>query len=123
MASSVIKSRIIWLLALIQIIDIAAHVATNQIEILRIISNLIIISWATIFLNQSKKQTDFLIIASFILLNLFFIFLNGLTNDGSPRIFFVGSVLTTLVLSAYLVLKKNNEDNWQNKLKKQNIRV
>jgi|TARA_B110000444_G_C18456568_1_gene418222 hypothetical protein len=106
MASSVIKSRMIWLLALIQIIDIAAHVATNQIEILRIISNLIIISWATIFLNQSKKQTDFLIIASFILLNLFFIFLNGLTNDGSPRIFFVGSVLTTLVLSAYLVLKR-----------------
>ena len=50
MASSVIKSRMIWLLALIQIIDIAAHVATNQIEILRIISNLIIILVTVILL-------------------------------------------------------------------------
>jgi len=81
-------------------------VATNQIEILRIISNLIIISWVILFFNKSKKQTDFLIIASFVLLTLFFILLNGLTNDGNPRIFFSGSVLTTLVLSAYLVLKR-----------------
>ena len=57
-------------------------------------------------IHKTNKLVDYGLVGSYILLTLFFIMLNGITNDGSPRIFFLGSVTITLAISALLILKK-----------------
>ena len=96
----------VWFLIFIQIIDVAVHIATDQVETLRIISNSIIVLWAGWLIHKTNKLLDYGLVGSYILLTLFFIMLNGITNDGSPRIFFLGSVTITLAISALLILKK-----------------
>ena len=96
----------VWFLIFIQIIDVAVHIATDQVETLRIISNSMIVLWAGWLIHKTNKLVDYGLVGSYILLTLFFIMLNGITNDGGPRIFFLGSVTITLAISALLILKK-----------------
>ena len=42
-------------------------------------------------------------ISLFAILNIYFLSQFGVTNDGSPRIFFWGAVVSTLVLSGYFI--------------------
>ncbi len=44
-------------IAAIQLVDIVIHAATNQLEIIRVFSNLIILAWLTVLmLNWFKKE-------------------------------------------------------------------
>ncbi len=96
----------VWFLIFVQIIDVAVHIATDQVETLRIISNSMIVLWAGWLIHKTIKLVDYGLVGSYILLTLFFIMLNGITNDSGPRIFFLGSVTITLAISALLILKK-----------------
>ena len=92
-----------YLIILIQVADIIVHVLANQVEPLRITANVIIIIW---LLLPSKNLTKSLSLGSvglFAILNIYFLSQLGITNDGSPRIFFWGAVISTLALSGYFI--------------------
>ena len=92
-----------YLIILIQVADIIVHVLANQVEPLRITANVIIIIW---LLLPSKNLTKSLSLGSvglFAILNIYFLSQCGITNDGSPRIFFWGAVISTLALSGYFI--------------------
>ena len=92
-----------YLIILIQVADIIVHVLANQVEPLRITANVIIIIW---LLLPSKNLTKSLSLGSvglFAILNIYFLSQFGITNDGSPRIFFWGAVISTLALSGYFI--------------------
>ena len=96
-----------YLIILIQVSDIIVHVLANQVEPLRITANVIIIIW---LLLPSKNLTKSLSLGSvglFAILNIYFLSQFGITNDGSPRIFFWGAVISTLALSGHFI--KNTE--------------
>ena len=48
------------------------------------------------------------IVSSYIILNLIFLLINGLTNDGSPRVFMYVVVSLTSVLSFNLISKNKS---------------
>ena len=92
-----------YLIILIQVADTTVHVLANQVEPLRITANIIIIIW---LLLPSKNLTKSLSLGSvglFAILNIYFLSQFGITNDGSPRIFFWGAVISTLALSGYFI--------------------
>ena len=92
-----------YLITLIQVADVTVHILANQVEPLRITANVIIIIW---ILLPSKNMTRSLSLGSislFAILNIYFLSQFGVTNDGSPRIFFWGAVVSTLVLSGYFI--------------------
>jgi len=45
------------------------------------------------------------IISSYIFLNIIFLVMNGITNDGSPRVFLYAAVSLTSLLSINLISK------------------
>ena len=93
-------------IALIQLLEIVLHAATNQLEPLRVSSNLVILLWLAI--TASGRLADkFRWLASastgtYLLLNLVFLALEGLTNPeqgGALRVALLLFVFTTVMLS------------------------
>ena len=96
-------------IAAIQLVDIVIHAATNQLEIMRVFSNLIILAWLTVFmLNWFKNkwlQISILSIGLYIVLNFIFLAREGLTNPeqgGSLRTMLFLLVIFTVTLSVWL---------------------
>ncbi len=103
------------MLFLVQIFDIVIHAATDQLEPLRVTSNLIIIAWlATIAFRRSKGKnvTAALIsIGGYLGLNIIFLALEGLTNPntGELRItLFILVFLTAALSTGFHFQMKNN---------------
>ena len=96
-----------YLIILIQVADTTVHVLANQIEPLRITANIIIIIWLLLPSKNLTKSISLGSISLFAILNIYFLSQFGITNDGSPRIFFWGAVISTLALSGYFI--KNTE--------------
>ena len=96
-----------YLIILIQVADTTVHVLANQIEPLRIIANIIIIIWLLLPSKNLTKSISLGSISLFAILNIYFLSQFGITNEGSPRIFFWGAVISTLALSGYFI--KNTE--------------
>ena len=96
-----------YLIILIQAADITVHVLANQVEPLRITANVIIIIWLLLPLKNLTKPLSLGSVSLFAILNIYFLSQFGITNDGSPRIFFWGAVISTLALSGYFI--KNTE--------------
>ena len=96
-----------YLIILIQVADTTVHVLANQIEPLRITANVIIIIWLLLPSKNLTKSISLGSISLFAILNIYFLSQFGITNDGSPRIFFWGAVISTLALSGYFI--KNTE--------------
>ena len=96
-------------IALIQLFDIIIHVATNQIEPIRISSNIIILLWLAV-VASGKINTKFLptavgSIGAYLLLNLIFLALEGVTNPnqgGELRVTLFLLVFLTVILSSWL---------------------
>jgi hypothetical protein len=88
-------------IALIQLSDIFIHAATNQLEIIRVISNLVILLWlAVIMLNWYKTKFLQISIGSiglYLILNLIFLAQEGLTNPAQG-----GNLRITLFLLVFL---------------------
>jgi hypothetical protein len=108
-------TRMLWILgiaiALVQVVDIVIHMATDQVEIMRIIANLVILLWV-VGVAWGRFKTGFLPISVgavgvYLLLNLTFLALEGVKNPAqgdAPRIMLFLLVLLTVGLSGWLVV-------------------
>lgn len=102
-------------IVLIQLFDIVIHAASDQLEPLRVTSNLIILAWVAVLLagklGEKIKTAALGSVGAYLALNLIFLVLEGLTNplSGAPRsMLFLLVILTTALSSAlFTQLKKN----------------
>ncbi|MBX3047631.1 MAG: hypothetical protein KIT46_08610 [Anaerolineales bacterium] len=95
------------ILGLVQVADIAVHVATEQVEPLRIAASLIILGWlAARSRGQAQTRASQLtVIGAYLALNLAFLAQAGLTNPdqgGQLRVLLLVFVLVTLGLAEWL---------------------
>lgn len=101
-------------IAVIQLADIIIHAATNQLEIIRVSSNLVILLWlAVVMLNRYKTkflQISISSIGLYVVLNYIFLAREGLTNPeqgGSLRITLFLLMFLTVTLSALMSYMQN----------------
>ncbi|MBT3313945.1 MAG: hypothetical protein HN390_04960 [Anaerolineae bacterium] len=93
---------------LVQLFDIFIHAASDQLEPLRVISNLIIVAWVVVLLagklGEKIKSASLGSIGTYLGLNLIFLALEGLTNanTGAPRSMLFLLVILTTALSSVL---------------------
>jgi len=99
------KYGISFLIIVIQILDVFTHALTNQLEMIRVQSNIVIVLW-TIFLylrtsKFSKRLLSTLSISIYLILNLLFIFQFGIINQqsGDYRVALIIFVILTASLS------------------------
>ena len=97
----------ILLLISLQIIDITAHVLSDQIEPLRILANALVIIWFIQIYKYKSKNLGYLVTTIYLGLNTLFLVLNGLSNNGEPRIFFWISISLTVLISILITNKKD----------------
>ena len=104
-------------IAIIQIFDIFIHVATNQVEPIRITSNIIILLWLTTVFIFSLFNANFLktaigSIVAYLVLNVIFLMLEGVTNSeqgGELRVTLFVLVLLTITLSTILTYLRGKD--------------
>lgn len=96
--------------ALIQLVDIAVHAATDQLEPIRVASNVLMLAGlaATVIRRGDRVGSVALAgcIVIYLILNLLFVLWYGITNpeqDGQLRIALIALVVLTVVLSAPLL--------------------
>lgn len=90
-----------YLLIALNLTDVMLHVATNQVELLRIAGNVAIIA-ASVFILV-KPQSDRILAAgltAYLVLNGIFVALNSIGNAGA---FFI--IATAILAAAFLRLK------------------
>lgn len=99
------KYGVSFLIIVIQIVDVFTHALTNQLEMIRVQSNIVIVLW-TIFLylktsKFSKRLLSTLSISIYLILNFLFIFQFGIINQysGDYRIALILFVISTASLS------------------------
>ena len=97
---------ILFLISL-QIIDITVHVLSDQIEPLRILANALVIIWFIQIYKYKSKNLSYLVTTTYLGLNTLFLVLNGLSNNGEPRIFFWISTSLTVLISILITNKKD----------------
>jgi len=97
---------ILFLISL-QIIDITVHVLSDQIEPLRILANALVIIWFIQIYKYKSKNLGYLVTTIYLGLNTLFLVLNGLSNNGEPRIFFWISISLTVLISILITNKKD----------------
>jgi hypothetical protein len=106
--SSALSKGLSIAIILIQFFDIAIHAATDQLEPLRVLSNLIILAWVFMLmagkLNEKIKTIALVSIGAYLGLNLIFLALEGVTNPntGALRSMLFLLVILTTALSTVL---------------------
>ena len=97
---------------LIQLFDIIIHVSTDQVEPIRITSNIVIIVWTIValagWLKARFRYVSIAAIGTYFVLNIIFLAQNGLTNPeqgGALRTTLFLLVLLTIALSALFTLR------------------
>lgn len=99
------KYGISILIISVQILDIIVHFLTNQLEMIRVQSNIVIMMWTIFLFIQtrafSKSMITTISISIYLILNLLFIFQYGLVNSlsGNLRIALILFVLLTVSLA------------------------
>ncbi|MBA3531504.1 MAG: hypothetical protein H0T73_06230 [Ardenticatenales bacterium] len=99
-------------IAAIQLFDIFIHAVTNQLEILRVASNIIILLWVASAVSERFKKIVSITAAAigiYLILNIAFLSLKGITNaaqGGELRVMlfvllFLTTILSTLFISLY----------------------
>lgn len=107
------KTRVLQILGLgiagIQVFDLIIHAVTNQLEILRVASNLIILVWLAIMASGRFHTTSLLVavssISAYAVLNVMFLAREGVTNveqGGELRVTLFLLMFLTLTLSMLL---------------------
>ena len=88
------------IIILLQLFDIAIHAATDQLEPLRVVSNLIILAWMLVMmtgkLGEEIKSVALGSIGAYLGLNIIFLALEGMTNPNT------GALRGTLFLLVFL---------------------
>ena len=95
----------IHFITFIQIVDATIHILTNQAELLRIISNFLIVVWLYVLMSKKNKNINIGVVSTYIIFNFIFLVLNGFTNNGNPRVFLYIAVSLTSILSFNLISK------------------
>ena len=95
----------IHFITFIQIVDATVHILTNQAELLRIISNFLIVVWLYVLMSKKNKIINIGVVSTYIIFNFIFLVLNGFTNDGNPRVILYIAVSLTSILSFNLISK------------------
>ncbi len=103
------------IIILVQLFDIAIHAATDQLEPLRVTSNLIILAWIFVLLSgklgKKTKSVTLGSIGAYLGLNLIFLALEGFSNPNTGELrstLFLLVILTTaLSVGLFTQLKKN----------------
>ena len=95
----------IHFITFIQIVDATVHILTNQAELLRIISNFLIVVWLYVLMSKKNKNINIGVVSTYIIFNFIFLVLNGFTNNGNPRVFLYIAVSLTSILSFNLISK------------------
>jgi hypothetical protein len=97
-------------IALVQLSDLLLHAASNQLEPLRVTSNLVILLWLAIAasgrLNTRLQLAALVSIGAYLLLNLVFLAREGLTNPaqgGALRVALFGLMFFTVALSGLFI--------------------
>ena len=98
----------IHFIAFIQIVDATIHILTNQAELLRIISNFLIVVWLYVLMSKKNKNINIGVVSTYIIFNFIFLVLNGFTNNGNPRVFLYIAVSLTSILSFNLISKSKS---------------
>lgn len=103
-------SRLGVAIALVQLFDIAIHAATDQIELLRVASNVVILLWLALMafgkIRGYARQTGFASLGVYLLLNALFLAQAGFTNPaqgGAVRWMLFLLVILTLALASRLL--------------------
>ena len=99
---------------LIQLFDIIIHVSTDQVEPIRITSNIIIIVWIMTaligLLKERFRAISIAAIGTYFVLNAIFLAQNGITNPEQGRalrITLFVLVLSTVTLSALFTFRSS----------------
>lgn len=98
------------IIAFTQLFDLVLHAITNQLEFLRVTSNIIILLWLMLFLFGKMKISYFAsfgTIGLYLFSNILFLAQAGLTNPaqgGAPRTLLFILVFLTIVLSTLFTL-------------------
>ena len=95
----------IHFITFIQIVDTTVHILTNQAELLRIISNFLIVVWLYVLVSKKNKNINIGVVSTYIIFNLIFLIMNGFTNNGDPRLFLYIAVSLTSILSFNFISK------------------
>lgn len=104
-------------IVLVQVFDIAVHVGTNQIEPIRIASNLVVLVW-TAAVMAGRINTRFALTAGgtilvYLAFNILFLLREGLTNPnqgGALRVTLFVLVGVTVGLSTLLASRRSAPD-------------
>ncbi|MCP4543485.1 MAG: hypothetical protein GY832_40755 [Chloroflexi bacterium] len=115
--SPILLKALSVVITIVQFFDIYIHAATDQLEPLRVASNLIILAWTWIVvllagkLGEKIKSITIGSIGAYLGLNIIFLALEGLTNpnNGTLRVTLFLLVILTTAFSAGLFtqLKRN----------------
>jgi len=102
-------------ITVIQIFDIFIHAATNQLEPLRVTSNLVILVWLAVWafgkIKNKLRPASIGAVSLYLLLNIIFLAREGFTNPeqgGEPRVMLFALVFLTTVLSTAFAINQNN---------------
>ena len=105
---------ILSIVGLVQVFDIFVHVASNQIEPLRIAGNIVIFAWLValafvgVAIRKSLTRVTLLALVAYLALNAIFLGVEGFTNQGETRTVMFLLVAVTTVLSAFYAFAYKN---------------
>lgn len=96
-------------IAITQLFDIMIHAATDQLEPLRVSSNLILLLWLALIvsgrLQANSLRVAVIAILVYLILNVVFLALEGVTNanqGGELRVMLFLLIFITVILSSFL---------------------
>ena len=112
--NSLIRLKVLGsVIALIQLFDIVIHARTDQLEPLRVTSNIIILLWLFFWVLRKLDIKSFVtsigVVGSYLVLNIIFLAREGITNPqqgGQLRIMLILLVFLTITLSTLLSYPK-----------------
>ena len=81
--------------------------ATSNVGAVGILANALVIIWFIQIYKYKSKNLSYLVTTTYLGLNTLFLVLNGLSNNGEPRIFFWISISLTVLISILISNKKD----------------
>jgi hypothetical protein len=100
-------------ITLVQLLDIIIHAATDQLELLRVSSNIIIVIWLMVVAMRKVKTNVLpaaaLAIGAYLILNVIFLAMEGITNaqqgSGLRVALFVLAFLTVTLSGLFVYIQ------------------
>ena len=110
-----VRFRLPIALVIVQIIDVVVHAASNQLETLRVASNLVILAWAALIVfgrvKTNARLVHFAALGIYLVMNLIFVATEGVVNptNGQVRVMLFVLVGLTVILSGVVAFARPRE--------------